>query len=593
MITENTVYAQSFTADNTLNAVGNYRIITFDAPILGAIAFTEYEDAISGLSAGFSVGRFFRWSRNGDTYSMWSEFDPLAASELFAVQPSSDGLWIEFKFQLLSDSGDPCDTGTAVSPPVSIDSISFTLQRDTAISQPPAGRPKVACGCSNENCVSPVVLNKDFTFDPYAINSGLNLYKDLSQMVNMMFGHEVQYVRVAPRQKGRDVFLGEYTVFGDPVGKCLKVLVPNNEFPDSKPTFNQYGIDFEVPFEVHIDRVYWEENVAKNSMPQQFDVLYFPLMNRIYEVQSTYMFRDFMYQPLYYKLALVKYQDRANRDLGEFKNALDDMVIDPIALFGEEEKQETERIVKPQQYQTITEDKDPIRYSIHRQLEIARYDLYNNWVLLTQNYYNLEPLYYTHGTADAIVYKPAFSLPADSNRAYCFWFAAKTNTKDANTERNLLTGRNDANVGINIDLIVNDGSPADSVIITYNNTQEIFVLPEKLVIDKWYGLVVNLSQEFDQVSITLWTMQKGKTAELRMVYEEARAIATVAAQTDFRYRIQASPLLLTNIRIFNQMIPTETQSNILGQMVVKDANLAIAIDNAKPILRLARVIDPK
>ena len=562
---------------------------------MGSLAVMSYSDevTVTGGSPGLAVIRSFRWSKTGQSYSMWVTFDPLDPVELLAIVASpSPGLFIEFKFQLES-TGNPCDTGTAVSPPSSIEGVTISVKRDTSYYIPPNHRPQVACGCSPENCSSPIVLASTFSFDPYAVNKGLNLYQDLSKMVNLTFGHEVQYVRVAPRQKGRDVFLGEYTVFGDPNVLCLKVLVPNNEFPDSKPTFNQYGVDFEVPFEVHIDRGYWQTLFPQNTMPQQYDVMYFPIMNRIYEVQSTYVFRDFMYQPLYYKLALVKYQDRAMRDLGAVQEKIDDITLTPEFLFGDEKAQETERIVKPMQYQTITQDSDPIRYSVNRSLSITRYDLYNNWALLTQNYYDLESLYYLQGAADAVVYNPTFTLPVDGNLSYCFWFAGRTNTKDSTTTRTLLNGRNPANVGIDVAAVMTGTSAADSIVVTNGSTQEVFVLPEKLVVDQWFALVVNVSQEFSQIGVTLWTRQAGKTAELRMVHEETHIVAVAAASTSYRYRLKASPVIVTNVRIFKDIIPTEQQSGVMGQMIVKDQNQAIVIDNAKPILRLPKVVDPK
>lgn len=561
--------------------------------MLGAQQILSYTDTVSSVATGFIVERSFRWSRNNQTWSMWLEFDPDAPTDLLAIQPNSP-LYIEFRFQLASAVENPCEQGTAVSPPASIDSVAFELSRDVSAYTAPNTRPAVACGCSDELCQSPIVFfNDKFTFDPYAVNKGLNLYQDLSKMVNTMFGHEVQYVRTVPKQRERDVVLGEYTVYGDGNVRCLKVLVPNNEFPDAKPTFNQFGMDFEVPFEIHIDRVYWETNFGKNTMPQQYDVLLFPLMNRLYEVQSTYVFRDFMYQPLYYKVALVKAQNRANRDLGsEIQDSIDEMSVSTLELFGDEMNQERDRVVKPQQYMTITSESDPIRYSVHKQLEIPRYDLYNNWVLLTQNYYDMEALYLSNGPVDALVYRNNFTMPANGSMSYMFWFANRTGMSNVAT-KNLLTGRNLAGRGVDIDLQTFGASPPDAVTVTIDSDVQTFTLPEKLDPDKWYALVVNVSQEFGQVGVFLWTMQAGRTAELRLVYQQTRQVSVVAQSIDFKYRIVASPLFLTNVRIFKDAVPQEQQSGVLGQMIVKDANTALVIDNAKPMFRLPKIIDPK
>jgi hypothetical protein len=58
---------------------------------------------------------------------------------------------------------------------------------------------------------------------------------------------------------------------------------------------------------------------------------------------------------------------------------------------------------------------------------------------------------------------------------------------------------------------------------------------------------------------------------------------------NYSYKVSSSPLLLTNIRLFQNMIEESKQSTILNQNVVGDSQLAIIIDNAKPVLRLAKI----
>ena len=55
------------------------------------------------------------------------------------------------------------------------------------------------------------------------------------------------------------------------------------------------------------------------------------------------------------------------------------------------------------------------------------------------------------------------------------------------------------------------------------------------------------------------------------------------------YKVKSSPLLVTNFRMFTHMIEEGKQSTILNQNIVDDAQLAIIIDNAKPILKLPKV----
>ena len=55
------------------------------------------------------------------------------------------------------------------------------------------------------------------------------------------------------------------------------------------------------------------------------------------------------------------------------------------------------------------------------------------------------------------------------------------------------------------------------------------------------------------------------------------------------YKVLGGPLYLSNLRIFQNMIEKEKQSAILNQNVVSDSQLAIIIDNAKPVLKLPKI----
>ena len=56
------------------------------------------------------------------------------------------------------------------------------------------------------------------------------------------------------------------------------------------------------------------------------------------------------------------------------------------------------------------------------------------------------------------------------------------------------------------------------------------------------------------------------------------------------YKIFASPLYLSNLRIFKNMIDIDNQSTVLNQNIVRDAQLAHIIDNAKPMFNAPKFI---
>ena len=73
-----------------------------------------------------------------------------------------------------------------------------------------------------------------------------------------------------------------------------------------------FGVDFEMPFEIQIDKNYFQEIFGDGAGPQKRDVIWFPNTDRIYEVSSSYLFRDFMNEPLYFKVTLIKWLPKAN-----------------------------------------------------------------------------------------------------------------------------------------------------------------------------------------------------------------------------------------------------------------------------------------
>jgi hypothetical protein len=373
--------------------------------------------------------------------------------------------------------------GTAISPDIVLNSFDISL----ATQQAPAAfvRP-VNSLCSDEFYTIPVLFqNKNYCFDPYAVNRGIALYQDMSLMVNNVFGFVTNYWRVVPQHRSKDVVFREWTIYHVQKMECIKFLVPNNEFPDSKVNFNQFGIDFEQPFEVHIDKGYWESFFGKNTMPQKRDVMYFQLNNRIYEVQSSYVYRDFMQQPLYFKVMLVKYEPKADTlVLEDDQETLDQITLSSEELFGEDFRKDVEKVTKPQQYVTITIDNDPIRETVLRTLPITRENIYVNWTLVGEHFYCMNhPFLVYDGSTEvvAVEYRRKVSMDANANRSFTCWFQPQVNTKTNDSTRPLLRGRNSSGLGVDIDLIFpNTTATPSQVVLSLNAEQYVFNIQPSL-----------------------------------------------------------------------------------------------------------------
>lgn len=595
----------TFDTNNTLSYIGSYRIISYTDSFTGFTSITDIEDSISGETSSYFVKRGFRYSLDGTTFSLWIDFIPgnhspenMTFIRSLVFDPTKE-YFFDFKYLVVDDpdASPQLTSGTSLSPDIVIESFNLIL-KDSDVLDPYKGfniRPANGL-CSDEYNTIPILFqNKNFTFDPYNISKGIGLYQDLSNMVNSTFGLMVNYFRVTPQARSKDVVFKEWTIFQMAAEKCMKVLVPNNEFPDSKLNFNQFGIDFEQPFEVHIDRGYWESFFGKATMPQKRDVLYFQLINRMYEVQSSYVYRDFMQQPLYFKVMLVKYQPKADTMIpDDTASLIDGLTISTEELFGEDMKSEIEKITKPQQYVTITIYNDPIREKVLRALPIADANIYNDWTLVAANYYQMtKPFVQVDGVnAEAVKYRVKAKQGPTDSRAFTCWFQPQINTKTSSKLRPLLRGMNQSGLGVNIDLMFTNVNALSQVVLTLNSNQYTFELQKPLNKDTWYAMCVNWSNEFSQASVDVY-MQQAATTHLLKISSEQKVITPAVFDIDTNYTLALSPINLTNIRLFKEMITDEAQSSVLNQLVVKDSDKAIIIDNSKNLLRLARTSNPK
>jgi hypothetical protein len=719
--------------------IGNYRVLTWDKPFEYVTSFNGWiidasnSNNTASILNGNDISIDFRYSIDGTTWSLWTNVGTALGgltneySELFDIPlDPNNKFYPEFRFTcvLVNDDGTIVyNTEEPIDPSIVIVNFELDLTYQVA---PEVVIYRPAPICTDEVSTRPILFsNCNFTFNPYAVNRALNMYQDLSLMVNNVFGLEVNYYSVQPQARGKDVVLKEYTIFDVVDEKCIKALVPQNQFPDNKINFDPFGLQFEEPFEIQIDKRYFESIFGRGSQPRKRDIIYFPLTNRIYQINSTYLFRDFMNAPVYFKIELKKYTPRSNTYFQDpaYKEELDGISLTTSDLFGEEVHAEEIKSSKPQQYATtITQmSQDPIRSYVYKDLSIIEYDLNNNWTIVLNNYYDLyqsfaddyEFTYDPGRYRNAVRYKVLPKSDSTTELAYTCWFSLKNfydnqqlarrsypvinltlesstdellyfnsyprkhnlqvwQSYDSNPEgyvaikgdklhsggyevrtviddyrfavdnnstdfslgtiiwkmqkaqsRNLISGLylNDLEEikGIRIDLIhsgvmdelTNNFLEEGSIVIRLNDT--IINSPLQFVPEfgDWYGVVVNFSNVYKQISANIWEMTydptdpNEQTSKLKKVHESVRMFTNniiFEAPTDVvtdtlspfyetdnnSYKIYTGPIWLSNVRLFKNMIDIDTQSTVLNQNTVRDAQLAHIIDNAKPLLNIPK-----
>ena len=279
-------------------------------------------------------------------------------------------------------------------------------------------------GCANiivEEC-------NDNLFNPYNLSKSTKFVKQISGLVNNIFGHEVNYFRTEPDMRTEDVTLMEYSLHDVVDNKNIKILVPGNEFPEESITFDIFGMDF-ADFEIHItqeefDKAFGERdsqgNLIKSRYPRSKDYMYIPIINRMYEVHTIALADEFNKTNSYWRVMLKKYQERTSVNKNSFDVATDTLTTGIEEVFGERQREEQEKVTNPPQFQTvISTHKDGIRNFYNTSLEIKDFELKNRWTIVSKNYYDLTAV---PENQLCIEYSAASKLGQGENMAISGWF---------------------------------------------------------------------------------------------------------------------------------------------------------------------------
>lgn len=527
----------------------------------------------------------YRWSSEGEQFS---ELRPLNKNQGFSdlmgltFDPLKP-LWLDVRAEVAAIT-----TGYTIS----IISVTYTLETDegTIVSCPQfcveCTDPFAMYGCANIiECVD------DNLFKPYDLNKSTNLYQQLVSMTSNIFGHEVQYFRTEPDARTEDVHLMEYSLYNVVDKKTVKILVPDNEFPEESMTYDIFGMEF-AEFEIHITASEFHAVFGEGKTPRNKDYMYIPLINRMYEINSMSIADEFNQTSSYWRCKLVKYQERSSVIKNQFEVDTDNLTTGVEEIFGEKQREEQEKVTNPQQFQTVsTAYRDGIRGFIARSLTIEDHDLKNRWTVVSKNYYDLSKI----DTQDtAVEYAISSKLLSKDNLATTLWFNPQFESTD--TGEYVLFGDLAAIGGFKL-FMSNTKFKVSANGIDYDFTHGI-----NLQKGEWYGLVLNINNKFLQVSLSLYrldsTNNTGTVVGSRpqdssndLIEEYTGTIEAgqpLQWDSNSKYHIRGNKTFMTNIRVFTNVIEFEQHHNVLNQYVVRDNQLSILIDNAIPSLGFQR-----
>jgi len=539
--------------------------ITVTIPFTFTLSDVQFY-AISNTSNKFSYE--FRWSNDGVNFSEYSVLDYLEVpgSLKYIITNSNDSIYVDIRFTVSSLEADNSIT--------LLNSNIFRIVGSTVSPE----LCHIACEdpfSTDGGAVIEVTSNAN-TFNPYAQNKSVNLYKQLNNIVSDMFGHEVNYFRTEPDTRTRDVSLMEYSLHNVVANKNIKILVPDNEFPEEANTFDIFGMEF-AEFEVHIVHDKFKDVFGDNLRPRTKDYMFIPIINKMYEISSVSIADEFNATRSYWRIKLVKYQDRSSVIKGDFE---EDITLGIEDVFGEEIKDEQDSTIKPEQYQTVTHVvEDGVRTYINSSLKIIDYSLTNNYATISKNYYDLSNV---QDNQPALEYGSSSEIKSGESLSTTMWFNPKF--KVSNTTTYTMIGDSNPN-GFRLKL-----NTTDIISITGGITK---TFNHNIVFDEnsWYSIVLNINNTYNQISVTIFKLTEGANGvnTLSKVYSgsEPTASAIEWSYTD-KFNLVGGALNVTNVRVFNKPMDNTEYLNMINQYVVKDNQHALVIDNAVPSLGYQR-----
>lgn len=512
----------------------------------------------------------------------------------------------------------------------------------------------------NYNATGAEILNPNLAL------SAVQTFNTFNNVANKMFGIEASWFRAVPQQRSKDVIFQEYTLYCvEEKPLCLKVVVPDGNFPESNYQYDLMGLEYNVPTEIQIDKKYWEEIAGFGTAPQKKDIVYLPMPNKLFQVESSFLKRGFMEQETTWVINLIKYQPEAARKEGDaLKETIDHYTVSEEELFGERLTEDIEKIVDDKQMSPLLSTSEDKYKELDKNLKILTHNLDIYGIVVAESIYDL----YTSNLFNAITYKNSTDIISNTcDRSITAWVNSRVDdsmeydvkkitpslslTPPANyivevrgskrfgigdsfviykseqlnlyakviddneaangryyvlidqqvldhltnikTDWNsgtwkmrlrdpitILDGVNETNTGFVVTL------NADQYIkINYGSQEHIAVMPNKINQGKWYGVVVNIGNSWNQYNVHVWKESSSdRVGKLQSVFYETLSF-TPEQTTVERYTVDKSYSYMTNIRLFDSTIEEERQVQELLSYFTQNADKALILDNADPRFR--------
>lgn len=483
--------------------------------------------------------------------------------------------------------------------------------------------------------------NSDGFWNPYEFDKITKWHEMLAGQISEMLGMPVEYHLTDPDGNGIDKVVHEQQLFNVTDYKMIKVLVPENQFPDNQVIINQFNLDLFDTFKINILKTDFKKAFGVHKRPSQEDILYFCQINRMYIVKHAQIHKDVMNSGIYYNVILEKYEKRANviNRVEESKSRIEELTRNTTIddLFGFEEEQDFKKVANKEQLKPKTTDL--IRSVINPRTRIINENINNGDIKVLDGYYDISNV---GNNEYAVKYTKADNeLKVSDNRSFIFWFNIPNEYDENRTINSKVLSGYDLYVDQDTDgdlediykyVLINNTKNefgykiwAQKGKIYFTINDEIYSMEADLLTNVWYVLLVNLDQRqrtvemkllrrntellvvmfnpdtYERVEIDykntdeiqdyindgfkpVTNLEISSTEVNPSFIEEISYFKENINISNFKHDedliINGSNMKISNIRIFDDLIRDDKQNFVLNELIIKDSQHLILGDNA-------------
>lgn len=202
-----------------------------------------------------------------------------------------------------------------------------------------------------------------------------NTVLNIQQTATNTVGLDTLWMRAVPEENSEDVIINEYTLTKVACPVPIKVITTNSNYDPAAFTIDAFGLNYDAPLEVTVDRVTWNQTFGSDTMPQKGDIVFLRILNKMFEVSSSTAVFGFAELPTGYKMQLVKYNPTASRRESEdVRKSIEELTVSQETLFGQEISDE------------IADITDPMEMGLHNTAPMDRNKTYDPKAIVVEDF---------------------------------------------------------------------------------------------------------------------------------------------------------------------------------------------------------------